>query len=278
MGKPMTGFAVPGSRELNRFPSDRRLIWYDYADLWLQFPLGKVLDYGCGEGAFLKRIGDRCSERWGVDVDSTKTSNVQNSQIQVRKLASDCSLPFPEDTFDTVILMEVLEHVADERRVLTEIARVLRPGGKLLLTTPHRGLLTFLDPGNVKFLAPGLHRFIHRVMLRQPDFYDKNFGASRRRDQGMIADFTVDQIPWHRHYNVQQIRNLAPPNLQLAAWAVYYPGFRALWSLRLALKALTAGRYLQHPSLLKKLDCWLSRCKNRCGDQLIALFEKTVSL
>jgi SAM-dependent methyltransferase len=267
-------FTIPGFHELARFQPERRLLWYDYADLWLQYPLGKVLDYGCGDGSFLHRISDRCEEQWGVDVDVEKMGRAKNPAIRMRELRPDGTLPFPDESFDTVTLMEVIEHVANERLVLSEIARVLRLGGRLLLTTPHAGLLTFLDPGNVKFIVPGIHRFIHHVLLRQGDFYEKTFGASRR-NRGMVADFTTDQHPWHRHYSLLQIRKLAPSSLNVVAWAVYFPGFRALWSFKLALKVITRGRRHELPRPLKKLDSRLSRCKNRMGDQLIVLFEKS---
>jgi SAM-dependent methyltransferase len=47
-------------------------------------------------------------------------------------------LPFPDDTFDRVIVSEVLEHIWDDERVLAEVARVLRPGGRVGATVPTR--------------------------------------------------------------------------------------------------------------------------------------------
>ena len=54
-------------------------------------------------------------------------------------------LPFADDAFDLVLSLQTLEHVWDQRRFVAECARVLRPGGRLALTTPNR--LTF-PPGN----------------------------------------------------------------------------------------------------------------------------------
>lgn len=51
---------------------------------------------------------------------------------------SVCDLPFPSDTFDLVITSEVIEHTLDPARAVREMARVLRPGGQLVITVPNR--------------------------------------------------------------------------------------------------------------------------------------------
>lgn len=274
MEQPSSVFRPPSAAELRRLHPERPLQWQDYAEAWLSFPLGRVLDYGCGTGGFLERLGGRCAERWGVDVDTDRVAVSPGAKVQFRRIEPDGPLPFDEESFDTVILMEVIEHVADERRVMQEAARVLKPRGRLLLTTPHAGLLTFLDPGNVKFVAPRLHRFIHCTLLRRGDYYLRRFGTGRQRGRGMLADFTLDQDPWHRHYSYGQVRAMAPEALRTLAWAVYYPAFRALWSLRLALKVLTRGRWKELPRPLQRWNDRLSRRTSRGGDQLVILFEK----
>jgi len=268
-------FVVPKMEALASFAPERPLHWTDYADLWLNFPLGRVLDYGCANGDFLRRIADRAAECTGVDIDPERIAEA-DPEIRSRLvvLDPDWPLPFDDGSFDTVVILEVIEHVRDERTVFKELARVLAPGGRLLLTTPHKGLLTFLDPGNFKFAVPRIHRFIHRTILRRKDFYEDRFGGERRAKLGMVADFTIDQNPWHRHYRFEEIRSRAPANLQPLAWAVYFPAFRALWSLQLALKVLTFGCVQTLPRLLSSAYRRLSRRENRWGDQLVILFEK----
>ena len=268
-------YNIPDVACLTSIPCDRSLHWYDYAEAWLNFPLGKVLDYGCGTGVFLDRIANRCEDRWGVDVDDEKLELVATrTDVHPVRILPGQPLPFPDGMFDTVVIMEVIEHVAEERTILEELTRVLAPGGRLLLTTPHKGLLTFLDPGNFKFVAPRLHRFIHCILLRQESYYEQRFGTARKNEKGMLADFTIDQSPWHRHYSYDRIRALVPAALETVAWAAYYPAFRALWSLRLVLKVVTLGLVQRLPRPLQWVSCRLSRVQSRWGDQLIILFEK----
>ena len=272
-----TGYRAPADTLLAELHPERHLYWHDYADAWLNFPLGKVLDYGCGKGKFLKRIADRADECWGVDIDSDVVAEAgRRAGINALQIAPGQPLPFADEEFDTVISMEVIEHAADERALLREYARVLTPGGKLLLTTPHRGLLTFLDPGNIQFVAPDLHRFVQCTILGKQDYYQERFGSVRKSEQGMIADFILDQSPWHRHYAYKQIRTLAPDELRTLTWTVYYPAYRALWTLSLVLRVLAFGRVRQLPQPLRWLNNRLSRLRSPAGDQLIVLFEKKV--
>ena len=65
------------------------------------------------------------------------------------------ALPFEDGSVDAVVMLDVLEHVPEPRAVLTEVRRVLRPGGVVVLSVPHRGLLAPLDSLNV---YPALQR------------------------------------------------------------------------------------------------------------------------
>lgn len=250
--------------------------WYSYADWWLNFPLGRFLDFGCGPGGLLERVHERCQSCTGVDVDPAVLAAAAEAvpSAQLRAVAADEPLPFDDNTFDTIAILEVIEHVRDERFVLDELCRVLKPGGRLLLTTPHRGLLTFLDPGNFKVIAPAIHRLIHRRVLRQQEYYENRFGERRKAEHGLVGDISADRVPWHRHYRYSQIRTLAPAALETLAWAVYFPAMRALSTCRLALKVVTLGRFNRLPPPFLYLYRAFSRRRTKLGDQLVVLFEK----
>jgi len=93
---------------------------------------GKILDVGCGskpyESLFLKS-----SSYTGVDIEVSGHSHT-NSKIDF--FYDGKTLPFEDSSFDAVVSFEVFEHVFNLDEVLKEIRRVLKPGGKLLVTMP----------------------------------------------------------------------------------------------------------------------------------------------
>lgn len=88
----------------------------------------RLLDLGCGQLPYFKLYAHPARDSFAADIEP-RTAN-----LSVISAAS--SLPFPASAFDTVILSEVIEHVFDERTVLDEICRVLKPDGILLITWP----------------------------------------------------------------------------------------------------------------------------------------------
>jgi SAM-dependent methyltransferase len=249
--------------------------WQEAAVEWLEGPLGRFLDYGCGPCGLLEKLQDRCSECHGVDVDADKIEAAAARFPPFRLHAIDFSgvAPYPDGYFDTVAAVEVIEHVPDERRTLAELARLLRPGGRLLITTPNRGWLTFVDPGNFKFLFPRLHRFIHVHVRKNERYYRQRF--ERGAEKGLAGDISVGhRRPWHRHYGPEQILAFCPPELELVAHAAYFPAMRALLTLRLTFNVCSGGLIKRLPWPLCSLEQRLSKIESRGGDQLVMLFRK----
>jgi len=112
-----------------------------------------VLDIGCGYGwcelNFLERgvrkiVGVEVSEK---DLDTIR-KNISNDRLELR-VSSATSLPFEANSFDTIVSWEVIEHIprGDEKAMISEVARVLKPGGVFYLSTPYRSFFTnILDP------------------------------------------------------------------------------------------------------------------------------------
>jgi SAM-dependent methyltransferase len=102
---------------------------------------GRVLDLGCGTGHSWQELSPR--ETVGVDVDAAALEG----QGRETRRADMRVLPFAEDSFDSVVSIQSIEHVPDPERVLAEVARVLRPAGRAVFVTPNR--LTFGRPDEI---------------------------------------------------------------------------------------------------------------------------------
>ena len=93
-----------------------------------EFVRGDVLDVGCGAKPYEKTWFSGAQKYVGLDYSAEK------SKADV--IGSALDLPFPDQSFETVVCTEVLEHVPNPLRALTEMRRVLKTGGMLVLTTP----------------------------------------------------------------------------------------------------------------------------------------------
>jgi SAM-dependent methyltransferase len=91
-----------------------------------EFVRGRLLDVGCGRKPYQNTYFAMASSYVGVDP--------QSAEADIR--ASALNLPIEDESFDTVVSTEVLEHVPDPLRALREMFRVLKPGGHLILSAP----------------------------------------------------------------------------------------------------------------------------------------------
>jgi SAM-dependent methyltransferase len=126
---------------------------------WLPARADRLLDVGCASGYFTVHFARRAGQTWAVDVDQADLAVARRAYPGIGfQAASADALPFPPASFDAVTMLDVLEHVPDERAALAEVARVTRPNGVLILSVPHRGLFTVADPDNLGYRFPGLYR------------------------------------------------------------------------------------------------------------------------
>ncbi|SPM37945.1 Ubiquinone/menaquinone biosynthesis C-methylase UbiE [Mycobacterium numidiamassiliense] len=104
-----------------------------------------VLEAGCGEGYGADLIADVARRVVAVDYDAATVAHVRHRYSRVEVMQANLAeLPLPTASMDVVVNFQVIEHLWDQAQFVAECARVLRPSGVLMVSTPNR--ITF-SPG-----------------------------------------------------------------------------------------------------------------------------------
>ncbi len=126
--------------KINKPETDKRLKVV-YKILFDGIPLKgkKFLDVGCGLGFFASRAGELGAKVYGIDIGEKLVKKSKQRYPDGKfSVASAVELPYRDNTFDLVLCTEVIEHVNNQNKVISEIFRVLKKDGYLVLTTPNK--------------------------------------------------------------------------------------------------------------------------------------------
>jgi SAM-dependent methyltransferase len=137
----------------------------------------RALDLGCGAGAFTAVMHSAGAHPLGLDVAEAALARARRSypELDFRRMPIDGPLPLEDNTFELVWASEVIEHVADTARWLSEVRRVLVPRGRLLLTTPAHGRVR-LAFGGIERYSPPLGDHLHLYTRRSLSTLLDEFG------------------------------------------------------------------------------------------------------
>ena len=144
----------------------------------------RALDLGCGDGGFTAVLADAGADVVGAEVaqEALERARRVHHGLRFELVAVDGPLPFGDQAFDLVWASEVIEHVADTSRWLSEVRRVLAPGGRLLMTTPNHGRLGVFLRGVERYSHPlgdHLHLYTRRSLTEL--MHEFGFGEIRVR-------------------------------------------------------------------------------------------------
>lgn len=142
----------------------------------------RVLEVGCGTGLLLDRVRRFASYAAGMDLSAGMLARAQERGLPVT-LGDATALPYADASFDLVYSFKVLPHVADIRAALREMARVTRPGGRVLAE--------FYNPRSLRYLVK---------VLKRPS---------------AVSGRTTDEQVFTRYDSLSRIAGYLPPELEL---------------------------------------------------------------
>lgn len=151
----------------------------------------RILDIGCGNGNMLQKIKDRYQKLYGVDISPFRleeakkiTKNLYPSDILKFKFLegnADNTLSFPDDFFDTIICIAVIEHVYDIFSLIREMYRVLKPDGYVIAQVP-----------NIAYFKHRISLLFGKLPVTSSPYNWQEIGW----DGGHIHYFTMDKFCW----------------------------------------------------------------------------------
>ncbi|MEL6655774.1 MAG: methyltransferase domain-containing protein [Bacteroidota bacterium] len=165
-------------------------------DITAAQPAEKMLNLGAGEGDYDSMIASFGQHLVSCDLNEADVAyarefNKGNDKITYQ-VENGLDLSFPDNHFDVIVCIEVIEHVGDPEQLLNEIQRVLKPGGHLLMTFPRQSFPWTYDPIN-RFFAPlgqkrisqGAYAFGHDYLINDQEYNrwaaQRNFAVEKRR-------------------------------------------------------------------------------------------------
>lgn len=132
-------FARQFDRHMNMYETNRRLeIIFNQLVSKEEIEGSKLLDAGCGTGWFSKKACELGANVTSMDLGGNLMEQVKEKCNATMVTGSVLDMPFEENTFDVIINTEVIEHTPYPQKAVSELSKVLKPDGLLILTVPNK--------------------------------------------------------------------------------------------------------------------------------------------
>lgn len=178
----------------------------------------KTLEIGCGTGIILNEVSKFASEAWGMDLSTGMLEDARKQGLNVKE-GNAAEIPFPDNEFDVVYSFKVLPHVPEIEQAVSEIARVLKPGGK--------AILEFYNPYSFKGITNRIARAPKKIftMYHSPNevkgLVSKHFDISNVVGARILTPAAVfHKLPFFERKLKQWEKKLSRSNLN--KYAGYY--------------------------------------------------------
>jgi 2-polyprenyl-3-methyl-5-hydroxy-6-metoxy-1,4-benzoquinol methylase len=160
----------------------------------------KLLDVGCADGRFTMECAHKigCNEIFGVEIDRVAARKAEERGVRVKVCDANNRMPFKNRSFDVVTANQVLEHIKNTDRFLTEVHRVLKDNGYLVLSTPN-----LASVHNLGLLVLGMQPVSYHVSEIQVG----NF-LRRVKTHGHVSIFTLPGLKDFLSYHGFSIENI----------------------------------------------------------------------
>ncbi len=182
-----------------------------YGFLWeklKEFNSEKHLDYGAYDGEIIKTLMNTHAimKGYGIDVNREiieKSKDQMPDGILLKHIEKAKKLPFTDGFFDTISILDVIEHINKQEPILIELNRVLKKNARIIITVPKKHIFSFLDLGNLKFIFPKLHKWFYQFRYSKHEYkqrYDNN-------ENGLFGDIEIEKM-WHQHFSEKELTDL----------------------------------------------------------------------
>jgi ubiquinone/menaquinone biosynthesis C-methylase UbiE len=172
----------------------------------------RVLDCGCGSGDYVLALATMGADAWGIEFSAEKVRSARPDVAGRVSVGDLANIAMPAASVDVALLNEVLEHVPDDRRVLREVYRVLKPGGTLIVFSPNRrypfethGATLKASGRRVPHYTPLVPYVPLAVATTVLEFWARNYWPGELRQMVSESGYTVE----HKDYVWQTFENIS---------------------------------------------------------------------